>query len=149
MYLRLIQFTFTYASTGLIVRPIKYPRYASGQTNKVPFNLTRQFETRQSNITVTWNHKPIEGQTNNIDQIRLPRIIRLIQQQASLQPLGVRLLLGTYVNWRATNIDETICVKSGNQQDQTLAGKVNEYADPDKRCRSKRENCCCHTLTPS
>jgi hypothetical protein len=90
-----------------------------------------------------------QGQTNNIDQIRLPRTICLIQQQASLQPLGVRLLSGTYVNWRATNIDETICVKSGNQQDQTLAGKVNEYADPDKRCRSKRENCCCHTLTPS
>ena len=90
-----------------------------------------------------------QEQTNNIDQIRLPRIIRLIQQRASLQPLGVCLFSGTYVNWRATNIDETVCVKSGNQQNQTLAGKVNEYADPGKRCRSKRENCCCHTLTPS
>ena len=59
------------------------------------------------------------------------------------QPLGVRIRSGTYVDRSATNIDETICVKSGNQQDQT--GKVNEIADSDKLCRSKRENCCCHT----
>jgi hypothetical protein len=78
------------------------------------------------------------------DQIILPRVVRLIQPPGiTTTPRGAPTFRHLRVNWHASNIDETTCVKFGNQQDQT--GKVNEYADSDKRCCSKRENWCCHT----
>ena len=71
-----------------------------------------------------------------MDRILLPRIINLIRPPGIAHNRSGAPTSQAYVDRGTTNIDETACVQSRNQQDQT--GKVNEYADADKHCRSKR-----------
>ena len=137
VYLRLIQFTCI--STG---RPC-----AQLSSRSIP-EWTKKRPSIQSHSTSTKNHNYLELQAKNKHQTRkqnpdTPSSHHPFDPASGHrpQPLGVHI---RSVDRSATNIEETICVKSGNQQD--LTGKGNEDTDSDKHCRSKRENCGCHAM---